>query len=120
MIVGKSWKISFREHMFKGVTVSHVMLKRLCKIFDSKIFTDNQCTRKISKLGQKYLECTGSSISCQDLGQVVCSCLDLIFINFQCMGFIYFILFLFLIRYFLHLHLQCYPKSPPYSLTPLQ
>jgi hypothetical protein len=25
----------------------------------------------------------------------------------------------FLIRYFLHLHFQCYPKSPPYPLHPL-
>ena len=26
----------------------------------------------------------------------------------------------FLIRYFLHLHFQCYPKSPPYPLLPYQ
>jgi hypothetical protein len=28
-------------------------------------------------------------------------------------------LFFFLIRYFLHSHLQCYPKSPPYPPNPL-
>jgi hypothetical protein len=32
---------------------------------------------------------------------------------FSFLRFIYFY-FIFLIRYFLHLHFQCYPKSPPY------
>ena len=31
-----------------------------------------------------------------------------------------FFLFLFLIRYFLHLHFQCYPKSPPCPPPPPQ
>jgi hypothetical protein len=31
-----------------------------------------------------------------------------------------FYLFIYFIKYFLHLHFQCYPKSPPYPpLTPL-
>jgi hypothetical protein len=30
--------------------------------------------------------------------------------------YIYFFFYLFFIRYFLHLHFQCYPKSPPYPL----
>jgi hypothetical protein len=37
--------------------------------------------------------------------------------NTFCLFFLFFIIIF--IRYFLHLHFQCYPKSPPYPTPPL-